>query len=480
MLKIKGIINNIIQGIASNKGIPRTIDISEDRIIDKLLAEKNSNSFSWRHLGQISLLSIVVLSFLYILVSMILFFIFDVILFEPRVYTTANGATVITQPCGVEQAFFIHNSANNWTNSGIDIVEGDKISLSYSGSFYSTLRDLANASKKTEVAKYDWSSVYRVENTPRSIVKYCLFNDTLAYIGSLLYRIGNNKETDTETKISQMIFSNGIFSFDAPCSGPFQITANDIYVLDTDMVNEMLKEKSSVFDTVQKHEIIKRLDFHGITGPCHNTLCSLVDSLDSLFKYQFINKSKSNIIGRINSYINRLNKQEQWDYQQIGYNDNLSKFPETSLLTPDSVLIYLSNYQKRISNDTQSLFDSIYSQIDSFVSQAQWDAQEIWYNDNIGELFVTVQIIRDNLNYANPINKLFAKLYRHLDSTWERKPFIFITLLLLCALAYLQLLIFYSFWKSLCNSFWNKIVSQKELISDNIMRFKTLLHKLKQ
>ena len=551
MLNIKSIIGNIIQEIASNSSTPRTIDISEDRIVDKLLAEKNSNTSLWRRLGQIIILSIVALSFLYILVSMILFFLFDVILFEPRVYTTTNGATVITQPCGIEHAFFIHNSANYWTNSGIDIVEGDRITLSYSGSFYSTLRDLADASTDLEVVKYGWSSVYRAENTPRSIVNYCSFNGEKGYLGSLLYQIGVNK--GIAPKICQMDFSNGKFSFSAPSSGPLHIAVNDIYISDTCMVKKMLKEEYFVFskgqikeiikrlnfkgntdhnrgtllaldtisrsvdsirfqldnimglmqwesqktcdndtvrkmlkanpsfvDIVQKHEIIKRLDFQGIMDSCCYSLSLLVNSLDSMFRYQFINESKSYIISRINYHIIRQNKHELWNYQQNDYNYNLGEYLEVPLLLPDSVIIYLSNYQKRISKDTKSIIDGIYSQIDSIVSLAQWDAQEIWYNDNIGELFVTVQIIRNNLNYANPINKQFAKLYRYFDEIWEKRPLIFITILLLCALAYLQLLIFYSFWKSLCNSFWNKIVSQKELISDNIMRFKTLLHKLKR
>ena len=537
MLKFKSIINNIVQGIGSRKVIPRTIDISEDRIIDKLLAENNSNTFLLRHLGQIILLSIVALSFLYILVSMILFFVFDVILFEPRVYTTTNGTTVITQPCGIEQAFFIHNSANYWTNSGIDIVEGDRITLSYSGSFYSTLRDLADASKYSEVVKYDWSSVYRVENTPRSIVNYCSFNDSLAYIGSLLYRIGNNKETEKETNARQMNFSDGKFSFDAPCGGPLQISVNDIYISDTYMVKKMLKEEYFVFSKGQKKEIIKRLDFQekldsnrlvlmalvnsldsisksidsicfqidrivslvqwdaqliwdndtvrkmlkanpsvfnidkkrGIIkrldfqermDSCRYSLSLLVNSLDSMFRYQFINEPKSYLISRINYHIIRQNKHEQWDYLQNGYNYNLGKFLEAPLLLPDSVIIYLSNYQKRISKDTQSIIDGIYSQIDSIVSLAQWDAEEIWYNDNIGELFVTVKIKRKNLNYANPINKLFAKLYRYFDEIWEKNPLYVVSILILCALAYLQFLIFYSLWKSFfCKSELTKIVS---------------------
>ncbi len=516
MLSIKGLISNIIQEIASNSSLPRTIDISEDRIIDKLLAEKNSNTFLWRRLGQIVLLSIVALSFLYILVSMILFFLFDVILFEPRVYTTTNGATVITQPCGIEQAFFIHNSANYWTNSGIDIVKGDKITLSYSGSFYSTLRDLADASKYPEVAKYDWSSVYRTENTPRSIVNYCSYNGEKGYLGSLLYRIGNNKEDKT-----QMDFSYGKFSFSAPSSGPLHIAVNDIYISDTCMVKKMLKEEHFVFskgqikeiikrlnfkdntdpnrgtllaldtisrsidsirfqldnimglmqwgaqktwdndtvrimlkanpsfvDIVQKHKIIKRLGFQGIMDSCCYSLSLLVNSLDSMFRYQFINESKSYIISRINYHIIRQNKHELWNYQQNDYNYNLGEHLEIPLLLPDSIIIYLSNYQKRISKDTKSIIGGIYSQIDSIVSLAQWDAQEIWYNDNIGDLFVTVQIIRNNLNYANPINKQFAKLYRYFDEIWEKRPLIFIIVLLLCAFAYLQFLIFYSFWES--------------------------------
>ena len=539
MLNIKSIIGNIIQEIASNSSTPRTIDISEDRIVDKLLAEKNSNTFLWRRVGQIILLSIVALSFLYILVSMILFFLFDVILFEPRVYTTTNGATVITQPCGIEQAFFIHNSANYWTNSGIDIVESDKISLSYSGSFYSTLRDLADASKDLEVAKYDWSNVYRTENTPQSIVDYCSFNGEKGYLGSLLYYIGNDKEMTS--KGFQMDFSNGKFSFCAPYSGLLQIAVNDIYISDTRMVKKMLKEEHSVFskgqikeiikrlnfkentdsnrctllafdrisrsidsirsqidsivglmqwgpekiwdnDTVrimlkatpslvgivQKHNIIKRLDFQEIMDSCRYSLSLLVNSLDSMFRYQFINEPKSYLISRINYHNIRLNKHEQWNYQQNDYNYNLGKFLETPLLLlPDSVIFYLSNYQKRISKDTQSIIDGIYPQIDSIVSLAQWDAQEIWYNDNIGDLFVTVKIKRNNLNYANPINKLFAKLYRYIDEIWEKNPLYVVLILILCALAYLQFLIFYSFWKSLfCkrNQTKKKVLKRKKKI----------------
>ena len=217
-------------------------------------------------------------------------------------------------------------------------------------------------------------------------------------------------------------------------------------VLDNDTVRKMLKANPSFIDIVQKHEIIKRLSCQEIMDSCRYSLSLLVNSLDSMFRYQFINESKSYLISRINYHIIRQNKYEQWNYQQNDY--NLGKYLEVPLLYPDTVTIYLSNYQKRISEDIQSIIDGIYSQIDSIVSLAQWDAQEIWYNDNIGDLFVTVQIIRKNLNYANPINKLFAKLYRYFDKIWEKRPLTFITILLLCVLVYLQFLIFFSFWES--------------------------------
>ena len=361
MSSIKNIVDLILQEIETNT--KKNIVIREDRIIDKLLSVEVSQKTLWKHLGQILLLVFECLLIIYLFVSLVSFFLFDVILFEPKVYTTSKGATVITQPCGIEQAFFIHNSASVWTDSGIDIVKGDEIEVSYAGSFYTSLRNQAKASLNNVPLKYPWFSFQRINvKSSNTTIKFCMYDsiEDDAAIGDFLCKIGPQKGAEYIYQIKPK--KN---HFIAKHSGTLHVSINDIYIPDTRTVKNVLVAPDIIFDNDQKEELIKRLEFDR----------EHLNNKDSLLK-------------------------------QIELIQQIEKITQLSHFEQCEQCKQLYQTKRALSCDIDT----------SLVNGAIWEAESIWYDDNCGELFVNVKITRNSAHYFNPINKLFAILYRKIDA----------------------------------------------------------------
>lgn len=89
-----------------------------------------------------------------VLVYSMVFFIKDVILFPGNMHTNRNGAIITEQPCSVEQYMLLFNSSSMWDDSGIEVTEGDRIEISYSGSFYGDIRDMTEKAECNDRLKY--------------------------------------------------------------------------------------------------------------------------------------------------------------------------------------------------------------------------------------------------------------------------------------------------------------------------------------
>lgn len=441
MLSKKSLLKSIIRGITT--GTNRKIVVREDGIIDKLLADRDFALLSqWKKMLQMLLLTCGVLLVLYVFVSMVSFFLFNVIFFEPRLYTTSHGSIVITQPCGVEQACFLHNSASLWTDSGIDIVKGDEVEVSYSGSFYSSLLNQVQASKGESPFKYPWSNAKRLEDTKPKVLKYCVLNKN-AHIGSLLISFGLPSK---DSNIIEVNNKNKIFKYRAATGGTLRVTVNDIFIPTQKLAISMLKENNSVFSVQQKKEIINRLYFQKDSTNKKSDLTK--DNLIKVIEYAFCNtplmldslcptKKFENIL--------LVCRPIQWkqDTIAISYNDF------------DSVKLCY-NYYVGYQHLEAPMLPQVEHKMDSLLQFVKWNAKSIWYDDNIGELFVIVRIKRNNLNYSNPIHRCFAIMYRNIAILWENKTFVLVAIFFCCILIYILFMTTSRRWGKKIDGFFNE------------------------
>lgn len=160
-----------------------------------------------------------------LLIAMISFFLSQVILPKSNQYVNDSGTLVFDQPLATEHYMFLLNSANLWADSGIEVIKGDNVLITVSGSFYSDIDELCDAAKDNIRLRY--------YNLPKneSVNKYILDKDK--NFGDLLVRIQRPGDTSMQLKDISKVKENSderrrTISFVAPESGILQFSVNDI------------------------------------------------------------------------------------------------------------------------------------------------------------------------------------------------------------------------------------------------------------
>jgi len=211
-----------------------------------------------------------VVFYIVILVFSIIFLLNSVLFFDADSHINRRGAIVMKQPCGIEHYIYLFNAAELWSNTGVELLEGDKVEISASGHFYGSVGDLIKKAESNECLKYAW-------NTPVGSNDSTLVRDSLliykgkeAKFGSLLIQIcpeGNSlsysnedehtiyggkkgckhsslknqmeqysspDETSTQHGVGSFLSKgNRKYSFEAKKAGVLYLSVNDIYLNDS-------------------------------------------------------------------------------------------------------------------------------------------------------------------------------------------------------------------------------------------------------
>ena len=205
----------------------------------------------------------VIVVYIMMLISIVVFFIKSVLFFPPNNHINGSGAVVMTQPCGREQYIFLFNTATCWANTGIQVMKGDHVQITASGSFFSNIGEQCNASILNRRTRYPRTSVSRdLRRDPMATYTraLCMYSDSDAVFGSLLYQIKQDyKDFDYTSKrgtIKQLDEPNdeNPVSFDVEQPGVINFAVNDMYL--SDNVIDRLKRDSAYY--------IKELNFDSI------------------------------------------------------------------------------------------------------------------------------------------------------------------------------------------------------------------------
>lgn len=127
------------------------------------------------------------------------FLIKSVLFFDTDNRINSQGTIMMKQPLGVEQYVYLFNTATLWANTGIEILENDKVEISASGSFYGKISDLYKKAKYNDTLKYPWNSPRfirqnnkessKINNKKSRLEDLCIYKAPDAYFGSLLFQI---------------------------------------------------------------------------------------------------------------------------------------------------------------------------------------------------------------------------------------------------------------------------------------------------
>lgn len=466
--------------------------------VGKFIDDNELDASRWSKLNAI-VLSVVFTSFICCVVYFILFFIHDIIFFQPKMSVPNSGVVKITRPCNVDQYLFLHSSAELWKNTRIGIVEGDEVEVYYSGAFYSTIRDMDKSAVLDEPLKYQVmnSRQYGDEVGNDDIVKYCVYNDESAKIGQLLLQIsptGEEKSQDGKDIINAVDFSNGKKEnkFTAKRSGNLYVAVNDVY-LDANSLKKMMAPKA--IDSTLKNELLN----HALYPMTSERLTSQTDELSSKdkddIKQKFgndntkttldglfdinkkiqethnliralvnLNDSAKNKSGKKNDYYDTIvNKYKK----QIKEVKKHYKTRNNSCIIDEDHIVFLRGNSKDIKRHNLYAIlygsyvhkrDSLLNQLLSdtaLISKLDWekDADDFWYSDNVGDLLVSVTVYR-NLPWYD-----LSRIYRFIDHQLER---VGLALSLLRCL-YIVIIVLFAFWIDYRIGKWRYMKQLEEL-----------------
>ena len=300
-----------------------------------------------------------------LLVSTFFFFFNSVLLLDSNQLINDYGTIHMEQPCGIESCVYLYNTAQPWTNTGINIVKGDEVRISASGAFYGRVFDLVNSANKNDTLPFSFINPSVIDTSQSlydtNVVSLCMYNKKDAVFGSLLYQIKKDNETiiydsrDDNDDNPHIIQDNHerseSFSFTARHSGELYVSINDIYLSDRVLV--LLRDMPN--DNIKNHlEIEKINDTTKIKS-------------DSLFN--------------------------------IGLNWVKERKPKDKL---DTMVKYkLAKLYALVHSD--SLF------------------RKYWFDDNLGEILLNITVNRNVISSSNVGGSFMSHAYRRIDKFFDKK-----------------------------------------------------------
>ena len=243
--------------------------------------------------------------FIVTIVIFIVFLIKSAIFFSPNISSNAQGALCVPQNCEKQQYTYLLNSAECWANTGIDVIKGDEIIISSSGSFFSNIGMMDTCARNNSTHKYNVSFPNYGDPIDRDLSNLLLYHSKDARFGALLIQI---KTSDKEIyydypqspKDSIVIHQLDSMSnsemphFTAEASGTLLVAVNDIYLnnenikniilnhnlkarlgvkgafvlKDTTVLNKVLKDTTGINDTINKYckEDLRKIWFYDNVG----------------------------------------------------------------------------------------------------------------------------------------------------------------------------------------------------------------------
>ena len=347
------------------------------------IVKNDLDASRWRRPNAVVLFLCFIL-FIYFVISTVLFFVRDVVFFQPRMSITESGVVKMTQPCGVEQYLFVHSSAELWKNTGISVVKDDVIEVNYSGAFYSTIRDMDKSAVLRTPPRYRLmnSRQYGDGYGDDFIVRYCVYNDSDARLGQLLLQItppGQDPQSWVgDSLIDAVDFSDGKYHnlFSAKKSGTLMVAVNDVY-LKKERIKEML-------DSIDNEHLRCELLNHALYPMTSERLSSqsekltseITDSVTSRFLYPpkklvFFEMIRYSLLGQAIQDRNKKIKKELDKLfiknEKIQHTHNLIRALVTcgdSIKIKSDTTIY-SQLINELQNDSLLTAKNIYNYIDS-------------------------------------------------------------------------------------------------------------------
>ena len=142
-------LREVLQAVSPRKRL-RDLSIEEEDLLNAVIERSRREQ-----LRLCTLLALAV-GCLIFLVSLAIFLIHDVVLYRNDIAVSRTGALMPRKACQCEQALYLFNTSQLWADTGITLNEGDRVKISVSGAFHSSLPQLVRAARENRRPPYAW------------------------------------------------------------------------------------------------------------------------------------------------------------------------------------------------------------------------------------------------------------------------------------------------------------------------------------
>lgn len=281
--------------------------------------------------------------------NLAIFLVRDVVLFRHELTVNRSGAIIPTKSCDTEQALFLFNTSDLWADTGIQVYRGDRIKISASGAFYSSIRDIEEAARTNQRPEYKtWiGSAHRKQQDgkPPMPDSNAIKKDT--YIGAILFQI----QPDAQTCVSDWYRDS--------------LRTGEIYEL--------------------THEFGKK--FHPVarTGNLHFAINDIYLNDKIIESYQSKNREKAQPLNP-NDFGLESEMRKDNTLRYIGPRNSINR-----LLATNPMKFYLLLPGER--NESGASVDTLYCSGPRVRKHFQ-EHRDIWYQDNLGQIALTIELQR--------------------------------------------------------------------------------------
>lgn len=344
------------------------------------------------------LLAIVMMLIIVAMGYCVRFFITDLLFFSEAPYSNTGGALVIEQPLKRTHHIYLFNTAEYWSDTGIDITSGDRVYITVSGGFFSNIHQQCTNAKVNRPAEL--MSVVtmgtRVDNfgaSPAMENARVSPDDDYGVVLCLIApEVKVNNTADAAKKPSYELTKSLKFNHSTPeiiepgehtTGGRLKFCINDIYFTDR-IIDSLLS------DSMGKVKI-------------HNKLGRLIDrsvkpKLSSIFQNKlksditlgFHDKKYDGLIGSLVKYADISDPAARREKFRIAIQEEKQltgdRHDEQKLLgVIDSLALTVFN---------PAIIDSVSRPVAAGILK---DHRDIWFRDNNGEILLNI-IIEHGLN----------------------------------------------------------------------------------
>lgn len=227
-MNFQTIINSIISRVSTDGYT--NITVNDHKLLPALI-----NDGPRKRIFNFFVLIGILIGFLIALIFLVMFLVNDVLLFNSSLYSNSQGTLIIEQPFNRTYYLYLFNTAERWSDTGIQINKGDRIRITASGGYFTDIYDQRKHAQNNTNPTDHLITFRNIKTVKQHNATKKFREKPDAPFGALLYEISPEVVVRNDTLRADSAachFSSDSSEFKAGKSGILRLCVNDVYLTD--------------------------------------------------------------------------------------------------------------------------------------------------------------------------------------------------------------------------------------------------------